>query len=88
MCILIRIKSGVNSGQQALEKIQFEGTIAQKLKAISRVPSVRLLRNNSPHTGQSSQLPLDANDRIAQFLPTIAENVVGIDKQSLAIQQN
>ena len=32
MCILIRIKSGVNSGQQALEKIQFEGTIAQKLE--------------------------------------------------------
>jgi len=30
-------KSGVNSGQQALEKIQFEGTIAQKLEAISRV---------------------------------------------------
>jgi hypothetical protein len=28
-------KSGVNSGQQALEKIQFEGTIAQKLEAIS-----------------------------------------------------
>lgn len=35
MCILIRIKSGVNSGQQALEKIQFEGTIAQKLEAIA-----------------------------------------------------
>ena len=39
MCILIRIKSGVNSGQQALEKIQFEGTIAQKLEAISWVAS-------------------------------------------------
>ena len=54
MCILIRIKSGVNSGQQALEKIQFEGSIAQKLEAISRGPLVRLLRNNSPHSGQSS----------------------------------
>ena len=42
MCILIRIKSGVNSGQQALEKIQFEGTIAQKLEAI--MPRTRIPR--------------------------------------------
>ena len=32
-------KIGTDSGQQALEKIQFEGTIAQKLEAISRVAS-------------------------------------------------
>lgn len=44
MCILIRIKSGVNSGQQALEKIQFEGTIAQKLEAISRVASCSTIK--------------------------------------------
>ena len=51
MCILIRIKSGVNSGQQALEKIQFEGTIAQNLRPSRGWPLVRLLRNNSPQVG-------------------------------------
>jgi len=40
-----------------------------------------------PHSGQSSQLLFDADDRIAQSLPTIAENVVAIDKQNPAIQQ-
>ena len=44
MCSLIRIKSGVNSGQQAIEKIQFEGTIAQKLEAISRVASCSTIK--------------------------------------------
>jgi hypothetical protein len=40
-----------------------------------------------PTLEQSSQLVFDANDRIAQFLPTIAENVVAIDKQNPAIRQ-
>lgn len=39
---------------------------------ISGESLVRLLRNNSAHSGQSSQLLYDANDRDAQLLPTFA----------------
>src|SRR6185369_2105189 len=52
--------------------------------SISRITSQKLeatgagglffdcLRSSAPHTGQSSQLSLDANDRDAQFLATSA----------------
>lgn len=45
---------------------------ALKKRLPSRWPLLRLFRSSAPHSGQSSQLPLDANDGNTQFLATPA----------------
>ena len=38
------------------------------------------IRISAPHSGQSSQLPLNANDGNAQFLPELAGAVVWLTR--------
>ena len=45
---------------------------------------LELIRNSAPHTGQSSQLSLDHDDRSAQFLPAVARSALNQSLSAIA----
>jgi hypothetical protein len=65
------------SGRQGIASAGLVSTRpATILAPSSLIASRNQSRSQGPHSGQSSQLPLDANDGNAQFLPNLAGAVV------------